>query len=170
MEPASFMMHLYERWKKPERHKLLQKAEKHLDRELELSRFLKRARLQSTAILGLLTPKQRLFVEKSSNLVVDQRTSSSGTSDTDGEARLAVAKGLETSTKRLIRSSDRTDRRFVNMYRINQSVRCRVALGFKGFDVMGVKDASINFPERTSKRRRTRSRSRSRDRVQQGVQ
>ena len=69
--------------------------------------------------MGLLTPKQRLFVEKSSNLVVDQRTSDSGTSDSDGEARLAVRKGVETATKRLIRSKDKTDRRFVNTYRVN---------------------------------------------------
>ena len=119
MNPANFLMHLFERWKKPQRHKLLMKAEKHLDRELELARFLKRTRLQTTAILGLLTPKQRLFAEKSSNIVVDQRTSSSGTSDSDGEARLAVKKGLETATKRLIRSKDKTDRRFVNTYRVN---------------------------------------------------
>ena len=36
-----------------------------------------------------------------------------------------------------------------------------MALGFKGFDLMGVKDASINFPDRAGKRRtRTRSRDR----------
>ena len=165
MQTTNFMMHLYERWKKPQRHRLLMKAEKHLDRELELARFLKRTRLQTTAMLGLLTPKQRLFAEKSSNIVVDVRTSDTGTSDSDGESRLAVKKGLEASTKRLIRSKDKTDRRFVNMYRVNQTVRCGVALGFKGFDLMGVKDASINFPDRAGKRRRSRTRSRDRSAI-----
>ena len=51
---------------------MLDKAQYHIDKELDLRKFLDKMRMLLTSILGLLTPKQRLFVEKmSKNIVIN---------------------------------------------------------------------------------------------------
>ena len=49
---------------------MLNKAQYHIDKELDLKKFLDKMRMLLTAMLGFLTPKQRLFVEKMSKHIV----------------------------------------------------------------------------------------------------
>ena len=70
MKPKGFWPRLIERYKQPKRHKLLQKSENRIKKELDLVKFVKRMRLLISGTMGLLTPQQRLFVDEFSQLLV----------------------------------------------------------------------------------------------------
>ena len=75
-----------------------------------------------TAIIGLLTTKQRLFARQTSKVIVQESSDllSNNSLSSDKEKDDLVSKvDLERSIKRLLRSRDITDQRFIDLYRIS---------------------------------------------------
>ena len=68
-----------------------------------------------TAIMGLLKPKQRLFVEKMSHIVIneDQSSTEKEPSSYDEESKPIEGKFLQKAVTKLARSKDKTDMRFI---------------------------------------------------------
>ena len=90
-----------------------------MDRELDLKRFLHRMRMNVTAILGLLTPNQRHFVRKISHVVMDEDYSSPAEFSSEHVNGSPVTQQfVGHAVRKMVQSKDRTDRRFVNMYRV----------------------------------------------------
>ena len=61
-QPEYYFMTLKEYCKSRERRKLLEKTSAKIEKELDLQTFLDRMRFFMTAITGLLTPRQMIFV------------------------------------------------------------------------------------------------------------
>ena len=62
IEISSYLKSFIERFRNPKRHKLLEKSVIKIDQQLDLIRFLRNMRYQMTAVTGLLTKDQRLYV------------------------------------------------------------------------------------------------------------
>ena len=92
-------------------------------------------RMNVTAILGLLSPKQRHFVRKISHVVMDEDYSSPEEFSSENvNGSLVTQQFVKHYVKKIVTSKDKTDRRFVNMYRVRQAMRSGYNIGFKGFN------------------------------------
>ena len=73
-----------------------------------------------TAIIGLLTTKQRLFARQTSKVIVQESSDFLSNNSSDKEKDDLVSKvDLERSIKRLLRSRNITDQRFIDLHRIS---------------------------------------------------
>ena len=70
-----FLRAIIHRFRHPSRHKLLEKSTKRIEKELDLVKFVKRMRSIIGGTLGLLTSKQRLFVDELSKIKIHERSS-----------------------------------------------------------------------------------------------
>ena len=61
---------------KQKHRKALVQAQRKLDKELDLKKFITRRRMQTTAILALLDGKQSFFINKLSQLVISESSDS----------------------------------------------------------------------------------------------
>ena len=60
--------------------KALLQVQSKLDKEMDLKKFITRQRLQTTAVLALLTGKQSFFIDKLSQMVIRESSDSQETS------------------------------------------------------------------------------------------
>ena len=71
LQPIQKMLFCFAKFQRSQRFaKLLSKSQQTLDKELDLRKFIHRQRVQTTAVLGLLSSNQSLFVDKMSELVI----------------------------------------------------------------------------------------------------
>ena len=71
IEPLSYLKSFIERFRSPKRHKFLEKSVMKVEQELDLVRFLRKMRFQMTAVTGLLTRHQRLYVQRVSPIIIN---------------------------------------------------------------------------------------------------
>ena len=90
-------------------HKVLDQAQSKLDKEMDLKRFITRQRLQTTAVLALLTGKQSFFIDKMSQMLIRE---SSDSEETSHEEEDQYGWGKEDSSRcaeKLAKSKERVD-------------------------------------------------------------
>ena len=96
---------------------------------MDLQKFIFRQRLQTTAILALLKGRQSAIVDKMSELVLSS-TSDRICGSSDDELNLITQQAFNTSIKKLIKSTDETDKRIVDQYMIRQAHKRGIPLDF----------------------------------------
>ena len=92
-------------------------------------------RMQMSAIMGLLTPQQRLLTDEFSQVLMYESShydDQTGSSD-DGQGKVQD-KAKEQAIKKLIRSKHMTDKRFIDMIRVKQAKHHGFKVGFKGLN------------------------------------
>ena len=84
-----------------------------------MQKFLKQIRVNMLATMGILTPSQRILVRKMSHLVIneDQSSTEQEPSSYDEENKLIEQNFLQKAVKKVARSKDKTDEKFINLYR-----------------------------------------------------
>ena len=91
-----------------------------------------------TTVMGVLSSKQRILINRLSQLVVnDSQGSSSGSEDRRGdgeELNVIELKHLETFGKQMFKSKKATDQRFVNLFKVHKAFQSHISIGFGGFD------------------------------------
>ena len=99
---------------------MMMKSESSLTKELDLRKFIYRQRLQTTAILGLLSGAQSFFVDKMSQLVIRE---SSNLEETSSDDELSDLQGKDTMdyAKNMTLSDNKIDERLINLYRIRKA-------------------------------------------------
>ena len=97
---------------------------------MDLQKFIFRQRLQTTAVLALLKGRQAAIVDKMSELVLSS-TSDRICGSSDDELNLITQQAFNTSIKKLIKSTDKTDKRIVDQYMIRQAHKRGIPLDFK---------------------------------------
>ena len=97
--------------------KFIKKSQSFLKKEMDLQKFLIRQRLQTTAILALLKGRQSAIVDKMSQLVIHQ-SSDSASSSSDDELNLIKRQASDYNYRRMIKSSDKVDKRLLDQYLI----------------------------------------------------
>ena len=107
-----------------------------MDKELDLSKFMKRMRLFQIATFGLLTNKQRVFAEKMSRMVIEEdhsELSAEQASDAESSNNLKETERIfvEKAVRKMVRSQDKTDQRFVNLHRTGRALTHKVPTGLK---------------------------------------
>ena len=100
--------------------RIMQKSQNFIKKELDLQKFIFRQRLQTTAILTMLQGRQLSIVDKMSELVLDESSdlSDRASSSSDDELNLIKKKASDKNIKRMIKSSDKVDKRLLNQYLI----------------------------------------------------
>ena len=127
-------MSFFEYFRQSKKLRLLSQAEQRIDKELDLQKFLDGRRLFKNATMGLLTSRQRLFVQKMSHSVIkEDHSDPPEQSSVDEDKRKTAQKFLLQNVRRMVRSRDKTDQRFINIYRTRQALVSGVSIGFKGF-------------------------------------
>lgn len=107
---------------------MMNKAKSRIDKELDLRKFIHRQRLQATAMLGLLNGRQSLFVDKMSQLVIRE---SDNLDETSSDNELSDWQHDDMGyVKRMISSTNQTDKRLLNLYKVKQASNAGVNLGF----------------------------------------
>ena len=66
-------------------HRLVQKSETTLNKELDLEKFMIRQRIQTNALIGLLNNQQSKFLDRMSQLVIRESTDNHETTSADSE-------------------------------------------------------------------------------------
>ena len=91
--------------------------------------------------MGILTPSQRLLVRKMSHIVINENQSSTEQepSSFDEESKPIEKVFLQKAVKKLARSKDKTDMRFIDLYRTSQA--WRYGANFKDFRDLKVEEA-----------------------------
>ena len=111
--------------------KMMYKAKSRIDKELDLQKFILRQRMQATAILGLLNSRQSLYVDKMSQMVIrdsdnfDYTSSDNELSDWQRDDMIYV--------KRMIQSSNQTDKRLIDLFKVRQASNAGINLGFRNY-------------------------------------
>ena len=91
------------------------------------------------AVAGLLTRHQKLYVQRMSQIVLNESSDpeSNFNSDNDKDAVTHIA--FERSLKKMVRQSNMTDKRFIDLHRVSQALRSGATLNpnySKDFDVI----------------------------------
>ena len=98
-------------------------------------KFIESTRLQMSAIMGLLTPQQRLFTDEFSQVLMYESSNYDNQTDSsdDGQGKVQD-KAKEMAIRKLIRSKNITDQRFIDMIRVKQAKHHGFRVGFKGLN------------------------------------
>ena len=84
---------------------------------------MRNMRFIKTAVNGLLTRHQRLYVQKASSLIVKESSdlASASDSDTDSEndQNTVTFDAFQRSLKAMVKSKNKTDKRFINLHRVS---------------------------------------------------
>ena len=91
--------------------------------------------MTTLAIMGILTPSQKLLVRKMSHIVInkDQSSTEQEQSSYDEENKPIERNFLQKAVKKVARSKDKIDKRFIDMYRTSQARRYGVHRDFRDF-------------------------------------
>lgn len=109
--------------------KLMIKSQSSIGKELDLRKFIYRQRLFVTAILGLLSGRQSFFVDKMSQLMIRE---SSNLEETSSDAELSDWGNDDMHyVKRMFESSNKVDKRFIDMYKIRKAHQLGIHFGHR---------------------------------------
>lgn len=100
--------------KKSKKKRVMQKFQIKIEKELDLEKVLHRLRLFVFATAGTLTKDQSIFSDRMSRIVIRESTEEQ-TESSDNELE-GENDGIIGAAKRLNLSSDKTDKRFFQLY------------------------------------------------------
>ena len=86
---------------------------------MDLQKFIQRQRVTLTAIIGILSQRQSVFVDKMSELVLRQSSESSASSSEDDELSDFRQENMEFARK-MLTSKNQIDKRLINLYKIHK--------------------------------------------------
>ena len=86
-------------------------------------------RVQMTAVTGLLTRHQKVYVQKLSQTVINESSDPASSIDSDYNNHPATLDAFEKSLNKINRSKDKTDKRFINMHRVSEALKSGTTLG-----------------------------------------
>ena len=86
-----------------------------VDKELDLVRLIRRLRMLILTSLGALTMEQRIVTKRMTDMVINDYTSVSEYVSSDNQVEME--KKVRRATMRLETSKNRTDKRFLALYR-----------------------------------------------------
>jgi len=92
------------------------KSESSLQKELDLKKFIMRQRLQTNAILSLLTGRQSFFVDRMSQMVVRESSNFEWTSSDAELSDKNRDSKINDHTRRMTNSTNAVDKRLLNMF------------------------------------------------------
>ena len=95
----------------------IKKSKKALMKELDLQKFIHRQRVQTTALMGLLSGGQQFFVHRLSKLYIKENLGTSSESS-DNENLMLVDKDEHRYIDKLCWSESVTDKRFLNLFKV----------------------------------------------------
>ena len=81
-------------------------------------KFIESKRMLMSGMVGLLTPKQKLFTSEFSQVLVHESSQYDHTNSSDDGQGEVLDKAKEFALKRMIRSKNKTDNRMLDMIRV----------------------------------------------------
>ena len=83
---------------------------------MDLKKFLTRQRIETNAILSLLTGRQSYFIDRMSQMVVRESSNFEWTSSDNQLSDSNKKNEMDENVTSITRSSDKVDKRLVNLY------------------------------------------------------
>ena len=83
---------------------------------MDLKKFLTRQRIETNAILSLLTGRQSYFIDRISQMVVCESSNFEWTSSDQQLSDTIKMNEMDENVTHITRSSDKVDKRLVNLY------------------------------------------------------
>ena len=102
---------------------MLKKFKIKLDKELDLEKIIHRIRILLFSVLATLTADQSVFADRMSQVVVKESSDFDGTSSDDelqNDQTIEKA-NFFLSAARMLKSSKKTDRRFVSLFKVTKT-------------------------------------------------
>ena len=76
-------------------------------------------RFQMTAVTGLLTRHQRLYVQRVSPIIINESSDPASASVSDSDKDSITFDAFKRSLKTMVKSKNKTDKRFIDMHRVS---------------------------------------------------
>ena len=92
-------------------------------KELDLIKHIESKREQLSTMVGLLTPQQKLITSEFSQVQIYESSQYDHSNSTDNGQGEVLDKAKELALKKMINSKDKTDRRLIDMIRVQQASR-----------------------------------------------
>ena len=108
--------------------KALIQAKSKLDKEMDLKKFITRQRLQTTAVLALLSGKQSFFIDKMSQMLIRESSCFEETSDDDELSDWGMDDHKYIA--KLANSKEKVDQRLIDLYMIKRAHQKGLHFGF----------------------------------------
>ena len=109
--------------------RFMNKSRSRVSKELDFQKFILRQRVNTTAVLGLLSCRQSFFVDKMAQMVIkDEGTNTEETSFDDELSDWQ--RDSVNYAKQLAASTNPTDKRFIDLYLCRKMAAEGVSLGF----------------------------------------
>ena len=99
----------------------MKKSNDRLMKEMDLKKFITRQRLATTALLGLLTGQQTFFIDKMSQLVIDEERCLSDETTSDDDDLDEYQKDCTQFAERMASSKNPVDKRFLRLYMLSKA-------------------------------------------------
>ena len=80
---------------------------------------MRNMRFQMTAVNGLMTRHQRLYVQKVSPLVINESSDSADPSNSDTDHDKVTFDAFKRSLKTMVKSKNKIDKRFIDLHRVS---------------------------------------------------
>ena len=79
---------------------------------------MRNMRFQMTAVNGLLTRHQRLYVQRVSPIIINESSDLFSPFENDNDRDIVTFDAFERSLKSMVQSKNKTDKRFINLHRV----------------------------------------------------
>lgn len=98
---------------------------------MDLQKFIMRQRLQTNAVLSLLTGRQTFFIDRMSQMVVRESSNFEWTSSDENLSDRNRNKKINDHAKRMTTSTNAVDKRLLNIFLMGKAHQEGVKFGFK---------------------------------------
>ena len=113
-------------------HQQMEQSQNYLNQEMDLQKFIFRQRVQTSAILALLKGRQSEFVDKMSELVLQESTESDHIAESsDDELNIITHEISNQNLKLMSTSGNKTDKRLLDQYLIREAHKKGIKMDFK---------------------------------------
>lgn len=99
-----------------------------------MQKFIQRIRTQTLTSLGLLTKSQSIFVDKMSQIIINESTDSNTTSSDNELNEIKLRDDMNTHANKMIWSKAPSDKRFMNIYRVREANIEHSLFGISGIE------------------------------------
>ena len=117
-----------------------------MTKDMDLRKFLTRQRVTTTAILGLLSGRQSIFVNKMAQMIIREDDSQSSNTSPDDELS-DWQRDTMAYAKQMANSQDPIDKRFINLYLVRKADQKNIHFGLQNDILLSHNRAQKSFRE-----------------------
>ena len=124
----------------------LRKSQSTVTKEMDLRKFLTRQRVATTAMMGLLSGRQSIFVSKMAQMIIREDDTQSENTSSDAELSDWQRDNMAYAQE-MANSKDQADKRFINLYLIRKADQKNIRFGLSNDILLSQNRGAKKFRE-----------------------